>query len=79
MQIPPSGHPAWRDLLTGRLAYQPSFLGARVLVMRFRVNTNGGKKGDAETTRVYVEELRELFQQNREVPSVQQDLSKLFG
>jgi hypothetical protein len=47
--------------------------------MRFRVNTNGGKKGDAETTRVYVEELRELFQQNREVPSVQQDLSKLFG
>jgi hypothetical protein len=76
-QIPPPAHPAWRDILTGRLSYQPTFLGARVLVMRFRVNTAG--KANPDTMRVYADELRQLYEQNRESPSARQDLAKIFG
>ena len=76
-QIPPAAHPAWSDILTGKLSYQPTFLGARVLVMRFRVNS--AAKADTEAIRAFSAELRQLYEQNRESPSVRQDLAKIFG
>ena len=78
MQVPPATHPAWTDLLTGKNTHQPAFLAARMLVVRSRMELV--KSGDKpETVRKYAAELRELFAQNADSPSVQQDLAKIFG
>lgn len=78
MQVPPAAHPAWSDVLTGKNRYQPSFLAARMLVVRSRMELV--KTGNRpETIRKYAIELRELFAQNAESPSVQQDLPRIFS
>ena len=78
MQVPAAAHPAWSDLLTGKSQHQPSFLAARMLVVRARMDVL--KTGSRpEAVRRYATELRELFAQNADCRSAQQDLAKIFG
>ena len=78
MQVPPASHPTWSSLVTGKSPHQPVFLAARMFIVRasMELRNSGGKP---ETVRKCAEQLRELFAQNAECGSVQQDLAKLFG
>ncbi len=78
MQVPAAAHPAWIDLLTGKSQHQPAFLAARMLLVRARMEVL--KTGSQpETVRKYAAELRDLFAQNADCRSAQQDLAKIFG
>jgi len=64
--------------VTGKTQIQFSFLGARMFMVRAQLELrNGG--GTPEMTRKCAEQLRQLFAQNAECNSVQQDLAKIFG
>jgi hypothetical protein len=77
MQVPPATHPAWTGLLTGKAKCEPTFLAARMLIVRCRMEL---VKGPApEKVKKYVTELRELYASNADCASVQQDLPKIFG
>ncbi len=78
MQVPPAAHPAWSDLVTGKSGHQPAFLAARILLMRSRM-TLANATNQSEAVRKCTAELRELFAQNADCPSVQQDLAKIFS
>lgn len=64
--------------MTGKVPYQPSFLAARMFVVRVRMAlARSGAQPDA--VRKHAGELRELFAQNADCRSVQQDLARIFS
>ncbi len=77
MQIPPAAHPTWADLVTGKVKFEPSFLAARMFIVRVRMEV--GKAGaKPELIRKHATGLRDLFAQNADCASVQQDVAKVF-
>ena len=77
MQVPPATNPTWSDLLTGKSRHEPAFLAARMFIVRSRLEL--GKVNNApDKIKKLATDLRELFAQNAECPSVQQDMAKLF-
>ncbi len=77
MQVPPATHPGWGALLTGKAKCEPSFLAARMLIVRCRMELV--KNAAPEKLRKYASELRELYAGNADCSSVQQDLPKIFS
>jgi hypothetical protein len=64
--------------VTGKIQFQATFLAARMLMVRTQMELKkAGDKPDA--VRKCAEQLRQLFAQNAECGTVQQDLAKLFG
>ena len=77
MQIPPAAHPTWADLVTGKVKFEPSFLAARMFIVRVRMEV--GKAGaKPELIRKHATGLRDLLAQNADCASVQQDIAKIF-
>ena len=77
MQVPPSSNPGWSNLVLGKARGEPSFLAARMFIVRSRLDL-GKSNNNPDKVRKYASELREIFAQNAECQSVQQDLAKLF-
>jgi hypothetical protein len=78
MQVPPPDHPQWIELVRGKVQFKPSFLAARMFIASARMEV--GKRGaNPELIRKYAAGLRELFAENADGSSVQQDLAKIFG
>ncbi len=77
MQVPPASNPGWSNLLTGKARGEPTFLAARMFIVRSRLEL-GKSNNNPEKLRKFAAELREIFAQNAECNSVQQDLAKLF-
>lgn len=75
MNIPEATSPVWSDVLQGRRGAEFEFIGARMLVVRLRIEL-GRDAGAANLARC-ARELRELFAKNESLRSVQNDLQKL--
>jgi len=75
MQVPLATHLAWSDLVSGKAKVRPSFLAARLLIVRARLESSG----DPARVGKFATEIRELFAQNPDSPAVQQDLKMIFG
>jgi hypothetical protein len=78
MRVPPASHPIWAELLNSKSAFQPSFLAARMLIVRYRmemVKTNHHPSRLEEA----VARLRELYAESMGSTSADQDLARLFG
>ncbi len=78
MQVPPTSNHTWAELLTGKKAYQPVFLAARMLIVRSRMELVRSKDNPAKLGQLAAE-LRELYVKNSETSSAHQDLTSLFG
>jgi hypothetical protein len=77
MQVPPATHPAWPALLAGKARCEPTFLAARMLIVRCRMELVKGSGPDK--AKKFVAELRELYASNADCASAQQDLARIFG
>jgi len=77
MNIPESSNPKWTDIVTGKLTYQFTFLGAKILLGHLLITTKNDSS--PEKIKKCASELRELFNRNTKLPSVQEDLKKIFG
>jgi hypothetical protein len=78
MEVPPATHHAWSDLVIRKSEVQPTFLAARMLIVRAHMGLLRSKGAPADVQK-FAAELRELFAQNTGSPSAQQDLTKIFG
>jgi hypothetical protein len=77
MEIPASTHPAWKDVLTGKRHCQVEFLGLQLIINRLRLKIS--LNPSPEILNLCVNEFREMFVKNANVPKVQRDLEKIFG
>ncbi len=75
MDVPSSLHPVWREIVCGRVIIQFEFLGAKILQGTLRRKL---VKDPALLERCAAD-LRELFAENSDLPSAQNDLKKIFG
>ncbi len=76
MQVPPTSHPKWSEVVTGKRAFEPSFVAARMLIVRCRMQLLRSKS-DADAMR-FAAELREVYASNADCPSASRDLAALF-
>jgi hypothetical protein len=74
--VPPASHPGWSELVAGRKKPALAYLAAKIFIGRKSVQLQGAAP---EAVRAAAVELRELFAQNAECRSVQQDLQTIFG
>lgn len=76
MQVPPTSHQTWRDVVSGKRAFEPSFVAARMLIVRCRMQLMRSRS-DADASR-FAAELREVYAANSDCPSASRDLAALF-
>ena len=93
MSIPPPDHPVWQRLVSGAVLFQPSFLGACMLLAHLRADLQQpsplpalppeggglgrGMPGDERGAVLHMRQLRALYANNVECGSVQRDLVRL--
>jgi len=77
MQLPPAHHATWSALLHGRAALEPTFLAARLFIVRSRLEL--AEAGDSpEVLRKLVTGLREVYRLNATSPNARLDVATLF-
>ncbi len=77
MDVPPVSDRAWSDIVSGKVKYQFDFLAIKLILgwLTAEVKNNPSPK----TIQRCAEELRNVFVQNADLPSVQRDLRRIFG
>ncbi|HET9655307.1 MAG TPA: hypothetical protein VFP72_08130 [Kineosporiaceae bacterium] len=77
MDVPPAGHPVWRQLLTAGIRYQLDFFAAKILLgwLLLKVDSDPSEEMLAECA----VSLQHLFAQNAQLPCVQHDLVEILG
>lgn len=77
MQIPPSSHKRWEDVVAGKLPLTYDFFPLKLLLARLNLEmlTNPG----LDTTTKCISQVRDLFVKNQTHPKVKRDLRKIFG
>ena len=77
MRLPPPNDPAWVALIEGNAPIEPTFLAAKMFIVRSRVElASSGHSTDV--LRKVTFDLRELYLQNTASPSARRDLAALF-
>jgi hypothetical protein len=76
VDIPPADHPVWQELVTGDVRFQPSFLGASLLLAHVRAELR--QPGRSSCTALHPGQLRALYAHNVECGSVQRDILRLL-
>lgn len=75
--LPDPSHFIWRDLVTGKKSYQFQFLAAKLLLSRIQIQL---RNRHSETLVQHsMQELHDLLQKNKNVPSARKDIENLFG
>jgi hypothetical protein len=77
MVVPVSTHPGWKNLLNGKKQCDFEFLAAKMTMGRLKILIQDHP--DESTMQQSVEELREVFVKNINLPKVQRDLKKIFN
>lgn len=77
MDMPEAIDPIWEDLVTGRRACRLRFLAAKILLTRLTRSVAADRS--PETIQTGAAQLHALFANNRNMPSVQEDLRALLS
>jgi hypothetical protein len=77
MNIPAATHPAWMDVITGKVQHQFEFFAAKMCIQRLILNVK--QDPSPATINKCVTELRDIFLINSNLPKVKNDLEKIFG
>ena len=77
MDVPPSSHPAWNEIVTGKTSYQFDFLAIKFLLGYLSLQVK--RDPSPETIQRSAQEFHDIFVRNADLMSVQRDLTKIFG
>lgn len=77
MGFSPAVEPIWRDIITGKTRIDFEFLAAKIL--QSTLKRTFAKDPTAEKLEKCAGDLRDLFFQNADLPTVQRDLKKVLG
>ena len=75
MKVPPGSHIKWKELLSGSEQYAFAFFPLKMAIGRLQ-NLIANQTVDQHSA---IQELREIFKKNENLPKVQNDLKKIFG
>lgn len=77
MTVPPSSHPNWRQLVTGRKKFDFDFLAIKMAMGRVKLMVE--QDPSEATIQKCINEVREIFEKNQNLSKVRNDLEKIFG
>ncbi len=77
MEVPSTYDPIWRDIVTGKVKFEFEFLAAKILQGTLARKLK--KNPSPSHLEQCVNEFRDLFAQNTDLPSVRHDLKKIVG
>ena len=77
MVVPSSSSPEWKQLVTGKKQCDFEFLAARMTMGRLRLMIDSNPN-NAAAIQQSIDEIREVFVKNINLPKVQRDLGKVF-
>lgn len=77
MDVPPISHPAWTNIVTGKVSYPFEFLAIKFLLGYLTLQVK--KDPSPQTVQKSAQEFRDIFVRNVDLISVQRDLKKIFG
>lgn len=75
MPIPLESEKAWGDIITGKVHYEFECFALKILLGRLNLII----VHDPTQIQTCVNQLREFFVKNAQLPSAQRDLKKIFG
>ncbi|EFL52250.1 hypothetical protein DesfrDRAFT_1070 [Solidesulfovibrio fructosivorans JJ]] len=77
MEVPSKSNKTWHDIVTGKKVFQLKFLAAKILLGRLtRSAKDDPSPGNINTC---IDQLYDIFVNNKNMPSVQDDLKTIFG
>lgn len=77
MEVPSMSRPQWSDLVTGKKTYQLKFLAAKILLGRLVHSVKDNPT--PANIKSCVEQVYNVYAKNAGSPSVQEDLTTIFG
>lgn len=77
MDVPSKSNKAWQDIVTGKKTFQLKFLAAKILLGRLTRTVKDDPSPN--TISNSVDQLYAIFTNNKNMPSVQEDLHTIFG
>ncbi len=77
MDVPSKTHKAWTEVVTGKKACQLKFLAAKILLGRVVRSVKENPSPDNISSAV--EQLRNIYEKNVDMATVQDDLKTIFG
>ena len=75
MEVPLSTHSVWKEILSGRKDINFEFFPTKMTIGRLQIQI----KNNSVDLEDGINELRNIFSENKNLPKVQNDLQKLFG
>lgn len=77
MEVPSKSHAGWQDLITGKKTFEIKFLAAKIMLGRL---VRGVKDNPTpQNISSSIDQLYNLFVQNANAQTVQDDLKTIFG
>jgi hypothetical protein len=77
MDVPPVSHPGWKNIVSGNEKHQFEFLATNLLLGYLSLQVK--KDSSPQIVHKCAQELHDMFVRNADLPSVQRDLTKIFG
>ena len=77
MDVPSMSRPQWTDLVTGKKTYQLKFLAAKILLGRLVHSVKDNPT--PVNIKTCIEQVYNVYAKNAGSPSVQEDLTTIFG
>jgi hypothetical protein len=77
MDVPPVSHPAWKNVVSGKVRHQFEFLATNLLLGYLALQVK--RDSSPEIVQKCAQELHDIFVRNADLTSVQGDLMKVFG
>lgn len=77
MDVPPAEHPAWGDVVAGKVKVRLDFFAGKILLGWLLLKVESEPSDDM--IQACVLDLHHLFAQNADLPCVQHDLEQIFG
>jgi hypothetical protein len=77
MDVPPVSHPAWKNIVSGKVRHQFEFLATNLLLGYLSLQVK--RDPSPAVVQKCAQELHDIFVRNGDLTSVQRDLTKIFG
>ena len=77
MDVPPVSHPAWKNIVSGKVRHQFEFLATNLLLGYLALQVK--RDPSPEIVQKCAQEIHDIFVRNADLVSVQRDLIKIFG
>lgn len=77
MDLPSKTNRTWQDIVTGKKTFQLKFLASKILLGR--LTRSASENPSPDNIKACVDQLYAVFEKNAKIPTVQEDITTIFG